>query len=69
MNVNVHSQPTTWNLGLIRAVGSCPADKCISLLLDKLAQFDLDLEKDIVVFTTDGASVMKKVCMNTFSYN
>ena len=37
------------------------ADKCIELLQQKLAQYGLDLLKDIVGIMTEGASVMKKV--------
>lgn len=50
-----------YNLGLIRANGSIPAKKCIELLRRKLAQFEIDLDADIVDVTSDGASVMKKL--------
>jgi hypothetical protein len=39
-----------WNLGLVRVVGSLPAEKRIELV-----------QKDIVCSATDGASVMQKV--------
>lgn len=61
MNVNVHSQAQYWSLGLIRVHGSMPAEKCITLLQEKLTQFNLSLEHDIVCICTDGASVMTKV--------
>jgi len=61
MNVNVHAQAQYWSLGLIRIHGSMPAEKCISLLQEKLTQFNLSLEHDNVCICTDGASVMTKV--------
>lgn len=62
MVVNVHEQgPKYWCLGLIRVHGSMPADKCVSLLENKLAEFNINLENDIVGICTDGASVMTKV--------
>jgi hypothetical protein len=36
-----------WSLGLVRVVGSLPAEKCIEFV-----------QKDIVCSATDGASVM-----------
>jgi len=38
-----------------------PADRCVELVDEKLAEFGLSLERDIVSICTDGASVMKKV--------
>lgn len=50
-----------WNIGLVRAYGSVPAEKCLSLVEEKLKDFNLDISKDIVGVTTDGASVMIKL--------
>jgi len=62
ININVHSVGgTMWNIGLVRAYGSVPAEKCLSLVQEKLKEFNLDLSKDIVGVTTDGASVMVKL--------
>ena len=62
MNVNVHEDgPTFWSLGLTRVHGSMPAEKCVALLEQKLSEFGLCLETDIVGMCTDGASVMTKV--------
>lgn len=65
LNVNVHtvtnSQPAFWNIGLARIFGSMPSESCVQLLKEKLSEFDLSLDNDIVGITTDGASVMKKV--------
>jgi hypothetical protein len=62
MNVNVHeSGDRYWNLGLIRAAGTMPAEQCVKLLIKKLEVYGLSLDADIVCIVTDGASVMKKV--------
>ncbi|GBP38310.1 hypothetical protein EVAR_29254_1 [Eumeta japonica] len=41
--------------------GSMSSESCVQVLKEKLSEFDLSLDKDIVGITTDGASVMKKV--------
>ena len=46
---------------MIRVHGSMPAEKCIELLEQKLSDFGLSLNEDIVCICTDGASVMAKV--------
>lgn len=61
LNVNVHHIGTHFSLGLIRIHGSCTAEHCISLIKERLNNFDLDLETHIIGMTTDRASVMKKI--------
>lgn len=67
ININVHgffensSEIKFWNLGLVPIPGSMPAETCIDLVQNKLKDFNLSLENDIVGLTTDGASVMVKV--------
>jgi hypothetical protein len=62
MNVNVHAAGRQiWNLGMVRVIGTMPAEKCVQLLESKLSNFGLSLTDDIVAICTDGASVMKKV--------
>lgn len=66
ININVHGcseqqRIKIWNIGLIRAKGSIPAETCVILVKEKLAKFGLSLKDDIVCITTDGASVMVKV--------
>lgn len=62
MNINVHATGGKfWSLGMVRVHGSMPAEKCVELLKNKLSQFELSLDDDIVAITTDGASVMRKV--------
>jgi len=61
MCVNVHANAQFWSLGMIRVHGSMPAEKCVELLEQKLSDFGLSLNEDIVCICTDGASVMTKV--------
>lgn len=42
MNINLHdSENSFWNLGMIKIVGSMPAEKCVDLLKCKLSKFEL----------------------------
>lgn len=65
INLNIHAfsqdKPIFWNLGLVRIYGSMPAEACISILNDKLSEYNLSLDDDIICITTDGAKVMVKV--------
>lgn len=65
LNVNIHAfhkdKPIFWNLGLVRIFGSLPAETCVTILAEKLSEYDLSLDKDVVSITTDGAKVMVKI--------
>ena len=62
INVNLHSTGgKCWNLGLIRAEGSLPAEVILENLKTKLMEFQLDLAADMISITTDGAKVMEKL--------
>jgi hypothetical protein len=62
LNINVHTTAGLfWNIGLARAFGSMPAERCLVLVKEKLKEFNLCISKDIVCVTTDGASVMVKL--------
>ena len=61
INVNLHSESKFWNLELLRINVGLPAEKCVLLLSEKLNQYGLSLEKNIVCLTNDGAAVMQKV--------
>lgn len=65
LNFNLHlyktGSVTIWNLGLVRVLGSFPAEACVSALEKKLSEYKIDLARDIIAATTDGAAVMKKV--------
>ena len=62
MNVNIHSRNDHINLGLIRMLGSCDAEKILELLEKNLAEFGItNMQTYIVSIVSDGASVMKKL--------
>ena len=61
MNVNIHTPgDLVKNLGMIPIFGSMPAESAVKLATQRLKDFDIDMEKDIVGSTADGASVMTK---------
>ena len=60
MNVNAHCEGLTLNLGLVSLNGSMPAEIAKELTEQRLHDFGLDMMRDIVCSTTDGASVMVK---------
>lgn len=61
LNIHIYySSGDSENLGLVRIEGSCPAEKLIELVDEKLKSFGLDFNKDIVSTTSDGARVMVK---------
>ncbi|XP_013185171.1 uncharacterized protein LOC132903749 isoform X1 [Amyelois transitella] len=64
MNVNLHSdkfKDNFKNLGLVRIVGSMPAITAYHYLKQHLKEFAVDLDKDVVCLTSDGAAVMVKM--------
>lgn len=61
LNINVHSRNRLWNIGLVRIKKSMTSEVCVELLKERLSEHKLCLEKDIIGFTTDGASVMAKI--------
>jgi hypothetical protein len=50
-----------WNLGLQRIKESMPAPRCIDLVSSHLKRFNIDLCRDVISMTTDGASVMLRM--------
>lgn len=65
LNVNVHtSQSATICLGLIQIEGSATSDNIYSLLLEKLSEYRLSIDK-VIASTNDGASVMTKIGKNS----
>lgn len=61
MSINVHKGEKFWNLGLVRLKHSLTATACVDHLEKRLQAFQLNMTKDIVAVTTDGASTMVKV--------
>jgi hypothetical protein len=62
MNINIHVAKKFWSLGLIRINVSMTAENCIRILKERLEQFDVSLETDVVAIVTDGPNIMLKVC-------
>ena len=61
ININIHVPGNFFSLGVPRAHGTMPATRQLEVLTDRLSNFDLQFERDIIAITTDGASVMKKL--------
>lgn len=73
MNINLHFQNEHRNLGLIRINASASAENLVRLIIEKLNEFNLNMNDDIISVTTDGPNVMKKVgriipCLQQFCY-
>lgn len=60
MNVFVHSETRSFNIGLVRIRGSANAENLKHVFFEKLLEFGL-LQSDIVSLCTDGAAVMLKL--------
>ena len=61
MNVNVHTNHEKfWNIGMIGISGNFTAEKWVEKVEEKLSEFQLSLQKNIVGCVTDGAGVMVK---------
>ncbi len=61
MNVNIHYNMETFNLGMEPISASMNAEKGLKLLKRRLSKFGLDLDHDIIASVSDGASVMVKM--------
>ncbi|KAI8130534.1 hypothetical protein CVS40_0250 [Lucilia cuprina] len=61
INIILRSSDNYFNLGLVRLKKSATAVVCIQYLEQRLSDFGVSLSNDIVGFTTDGASTMKKI--------
>ena len=62
MNITIHSQNDVINLGLIRMLESCGAEKILHLLEKQLADFGItNMHTSVVSIVSDNASVMKKL--------
>lgn len=60
LNINIHHLAEDFNLGLVPIAGSCDAQRTLELVTERLQNFNLNLETDIIAATNDGAAVMKK---------
>ena len=61
LNINIHGNGFFWNLGLIRISGRFSSEACLNVIVQKLNEFGVNFEKDIVAITTDGCAMMKKL--------
>lgn len=61
LNVNLFAKNKYWNLGLLRYKTSMTAEVCVEILAKHLEEVNLNLSKDVVAITTDGASTMVKI--------
>ena len=62
MNINVHCQNDVINVGRIRMLESCDAEKILQLLGKQLADFEItNIRISVVSIVSGGASVMKKL--------
>ena len=61
-NVNLHLPDSDFlRIGMIRVRGKMPAEVGKDILMKKLSEYGINLEKHVVCHTTDGASVMKRM--------
>ena len=49
-----------FNLEMLRIIGSFSAENCVKAVGAKLKEFGIMIEKHVVAFFTDGASMMVK---------
>ena len=61
LNINIHgNEGEIINLGMVRIWGGQKSETLLKLVTDKLAEFNVDIEKAISI-TTDGPSIMVKL--------
>ncbi|KAG5677009.1 hypothetical protein PVAND_006797 [Polypedilum vanderplanki] len=60
VNIHTSDDKVTIKTGLVRIIGSCTAEDMVLSMRQHLNDFGLDINKDIVGSTQDGAAVNKK---------
>lgn len=65
INLNLHFSSGFQSLGLIRVFGSTNAGKMINLVKEKLSEYKVSLDNDVVASITDAASIMIKFGSDT----
>ena len=63
LNVCAHTNDASYNLGLVPIKNSATASNISNLIIEKLAEFEIEISK-CVVFCSDGATTMKAVARN-----
>ncbi|KAG5672798.1 hypothetical protein PVAND_002891 [Polypedilum vanderplanki] len=64
LNIHDSFNNATYNTGLVRILGSCPAEDMLIIIKNHLNDFGISLDKDIVGSTQDGAAINK----NSFEF-
>ena len=61
-NINLHIPDGDFlRIGMVRVRGSATAEVVKDVLTKKLSEYGVEIEKDVIAHTTDGASVCKKM--------
>ena len=61
-NINLHLPDGDFlRIGMVRVRGKCTAEVAKEVLEKKLGEYSIEMEKDVICHTTDGASVMTKM--------
>ena len=61
-NINLHIPDGDFlRIGMVRVRGSATAEVVKDVLTKKLSEYGVEIEKDVMAHTTDGASVCKKM--------
>ena len=61
LNINLHgADREVWNLGLQRVMGHFTSERTMEAVVECLRGFNIDVQRHVVMATTDGASVMVK---------
>ena len=61
LNINIHGIGYFWNLWLVRIRGCFSAERCSETISNRLVEYDIDFETDVVAVTTYGCSMMRKL--------
>jgi hypothetical protein len=73
ININIHSQTLKnkcfRNLGLEKIKNKGTAENCHNILREKLLQYGLTLDEDVIALVTDGASVMCALGRRTLNFH
>ena len=65
INLNLHFSTDFQSLGLIRVLGSMNTERLIQLAKEKLSEYKVSLDDEVVASVTDGAGIMMKFDRNT----
>ena len=69
LGVSLDTKGRKISLGLVKMVGSCPAEAMERLIIKKLDEFGVKLFRDIVAIACDGCALMQKLGKNLKTIN